>query len=196
MNGSKRTELVAENHLITLTWRWYHPHNDGMMDFLTPTDDHMKFAPAIAIFLVMALTAPIAQAQALLGQASVIDGDTIEIHGKRIRLHGVDAPESSQPCVRAGQAWRCGAAAANALDQWIARRTVSCQALDTDRYGRTIARCSVAGQDMGAWLVGSGWALAYRQYSKDYIPAETAARLSGRNIWSGQVQAPWDYRRK
>lgn len=156
----------------------------------------MKTALVLAALFAVAASAPASAAgQAHVGQASVIDGDTLEIHGQRIRLHGVDAPESSQPCTRDGQSWRCGASAANALDGWIANRPVSCQTLDTDRYGRSIARCSVAGKDMGAWLVGNGWAMAYRQYSKDYVPAELAARLSGRNIWSGQVQAPWDYRR-
>lgn len=155
----------------------------------------MKIALALAALLVLAAPSVSHAAQPLVGQASVIDGDTLEIHGKRIRLHGIDSPESSQTCIRAGQAWRCGAAAANALDEWIARRVVACQTLDIDRYGRSIARCSVAGADIGAWMVANGWAMAYRQYSKDYVPAEMAARLSGRNIWSGQMQAPWDYRR-
>ena len=45
----------------------------------------------------------------IIGVASVVDGDTIEVHGQRIRLFGIDAPESSQLCVRpTGERWRCG----------------------------------------------------------------------------------------
>src|ERR1700694_866027 len=63
----------------------------------------------------------------LSGQASIIDGDTLEIHSTRIRLWGVDAPESSQLC-RGNDSiqYRCGGRAANDLDAFIAKRSVSC----------------------------------------------------------------------
>lgn len=132
----------------------------------------------------------------ILGTASVIDGDTVDIHGRRIRLFGVDAPESRQTCVKSsGEAWRCGAAAANALADHIGRRPISCVQRDTDRYGRVVAVCSVGGEDLGAWLVRQGWAVAYRQYASDYIGDETAARTARRGIWSGQFDLPSDWRK-
>jgi endonuclease YncB( thermonuclease family) len=45
---------------------------------------------------------PPAAPSAIIGRASVIDGDTIDIHGTRIRLYGIDAPESSQLCLKDG----------------------------------------------------------------------------------------------
>lgn len=84
------------------------------------------------------------------GVATVIDGDTLEIHGSRIRLHGIDAPESSQTCrERDGSAWRCGQAAALSLADKIGRTSVLCEHLDTDRYGRVIARCFSNREDLG-----------------------------------------------
>jgi endonuclease YncB( thermonuclease family) len=76
----------------------------------------------------------------LVGQASIVDGDTLEIHGTRIRLWGIDAPESTQFC-RGDDSlqYRCGAKAANDLDGFIARRTVSCIPVSLDQYGRTVA---------------------------------------------------------
>lgn len=131
----------------------------------------------------------------LAGQVSVIDGDTLELHGQRIRLLGIDAPESSQPCRNAGgRTWRCGAEAANRLSDFIASRPVTCRVKNTDRYGRSVAVCTVAGQDIGRWAVTNGWALAYRRYSKDYIGAEEQARISRRGIHAGQFMPPWDYR--
>ncbi len=96
----------------------------------------------------------------MAGQASVIDGDTIEIHGQRIRLHGINAPESGQLCYIDGKRWRCGQRAALALADKIGRRPVACAGRERDRYGRVVAVCRVAGEDLGAWLVGNGLALA------------------------------------
>lgn len=79
-------------------------------------------------------------AETTTGQASVIDGDTLEIHGQRVRLSGIDAPESSQLC-RGDDSlqYRCGAKAANELDEHIAGRPVSCEGVGRDQYGRTVA---------------------------------------------------------
>lgn len=131
-----------------------------------------------------------------MGVASVIDGDTLEIRGTRIRLHGIDAPESSQRCTRpSGQKWRCGQQAALVLSDRIGHRGVSCDRRDIDRYGRTIAVCSQDGVDLNSWMVQEGWAVAYRQYSQDYVGEEADARRAGRNIWSGSFVMPWDWRR-
>ena len=135
-------------------------------------------------------------ASPLIGQVSVVDGDTLELHGQRIRIFGIDAPESSQLCeAKTGKPWRCGAAAANALSTFIASRPVECMPRDRDRYQRVVAQCQVAGMDIGAWLVGSGWALAFRRYSTDYVLAETRAAQGRRGIHDSYFVAPWDYRR-
>ncbi len=125
------------------------------------------------------------------GTARVIDGDTLEIHGQRIRLHGNDAPESRQLCFIDGKRWQCGKDAANILADRIARRPVTCEDLGRDRYKRIIARCTVAGEDMGAWLVQQGLALAYRRYSVDYVHEEADAQAARRGIWAGELVKPW-----
>ncbi len=58
-----------------------------------------------------------------------------------------------------------------------------------------IARCAVAGEDLGAWVVSQGWALAYRRYSPDYVDEEADAQAVRRGIWAGQFVKPWEWRR-
>ena len=129
------------------------------------------------------------------GSASVIDADTLEIRGERIRLVGIDAPESGQKCLDSSRKFvRCGTMAANALDRWINRDPVSCDIEGTDRYGRLLAQCKVRGQNMQEWLVANGHAVAYRSYSKAYVPAELTARQEKAGVWSGQFVMPWDWR--
>ncbi len=96
----------------------------------------------------------------MAGKTSVIDGDTLEIHGTRIRLWGIDAPEGTQLCRGEDSVqYRCGAKSANDLDAFIAGRPVNCVPIALDRYGRTVATCSIAGDDLGEWLVRNGLAL-------------------------------------
>jgi endonuclease YncB( thermonuclease family) len=150
----------------------------------------------VAAGLVLLFSCGTALPDDMTGQASVIDGDTLEIHGARIRLWGIDAPESSQLCRgEDSEQYRCGAQAANELDAFIARRPVSCIPISLDRYGRTVATCSVAGADLGQWLVRNGLALDWPQYSKaKYAADQRDAEQAGRGIWKGSYVEPWLYR--
>ncbi len=146
--------------------------------------------------LVILLMSSGACANDLVGQAGVVDDDTLEVHGTRIRLWGVDAPESGQLCRDAdSDLYQCGAKAANDLDTFIARRPVNCTPVAEDQYGRTVATCSVAGADIGEWLVRNGLALDWPQYSKGkYASAQREADRSGRGMWAGSYVEPWLFR--
>ena len=152
---------------------------------------------AIAVLAALILApASATAADNLAGQASVIDGDTLEIHGTRIRLWGIDAPESSQLCRGEDSLqYRCGAKAANEPDAFIARRPVNCLPISLDRYGRTVATCSVGGADLGDWLVRNGLALDWPQYSKrKYDAAQREAEQAAQGVWAGSYVEPWLYR--
>jgi hypothetical protein len=57
-----------------------------------------------------------------------------------------------------------------------------------------VATCNLGSLDLNGWLVSSGWALAYRQYSNAYVDAEAAAELAGIGIWEGKFTPPWEWR--
>ena len=128
----------------------------------------------ITLSLVLFIS-PMALAD-IVGQPRVIDGDTLEVDGQRIRLHGIDAPENKQLCYLDGKRWQCGKDAGNILSDWINRRPVACKERDRDRYGRIVAVCYAGGEDLNAWVVLQGLALAYRRYSLDYVDQEADAR--------------------
>jgi len=44
-------------------------------------------------------------------------------------------------------------------------------------------------------MVHTGWALAYRQYSTDYVATEDKARKAQRGMWKGKFVPPWEWRR-
>ena len=117
----------------------------------------------------------------------------MDVDGTRYRLFGIDAPESNQTCRTWGRTWDCGAAATEEL---LSRAEgMTCEGSETDRYGRVIGVCSSGGDDLNAWLVAQGWALAYTQYAVDYVDQEEQARSSRRGIHRGEYIEPWNWRR-
>jgi endonuclease YncB( thermonuclease family) len=136
------------------------------------------------------------------GMPRVIDGDTIAFGNQRVRLHGIDAPESRQYCLARvayhtsawEERWNCGEEATFALAYEVGDHWVRCEEKDIDRYGRIVAICYVGPYDLNALMVRKGWALAYRQYSKDYIDEEATAKAAGAGIWRGDFTPPWKWR--
>lgn len=154
----------------------------------------------IYIFLLLAvalLSASFVLADTPSGKIRVIDGDTLDVGGTRVRLHGIDAPEARQSCeTQQGQSWACGAWVSREVRARYQGKTASCTAVDTDRYGRIVARCSVGGQDIAAALVAEGLAFAYRRYAMDYDLIEKQAAAADRGIWAMQVQNPAAFRQQ
>ena len=136
------------------------------------------------------------QPDTLSGVPRVIDGDTIRIGKTRIRLHGIDAPEAKQECFVNGREWRCGKEATAALKDAIGDEQVNCSRKDTDRYGRVVAVCRVGDLDLNALMVRQGWAMAYRQFSLDYVRDENLAERGERGLWRGDFVAPSEWRKK
>ena len=129
------------------------------------------------------------------GVIRVVDGDTFKVAGATVRLHAIDAPETDQMCGDANSpAWACGEWVRAQTRALYEGRTARCTALDTDQYGRTVAKCAVDGRDVGERLVSDGLAFAYRQYGLDYDLAEKGAAVNGRGLHATGVMSPAAFR--
>ena len=144
--------------------------------------------------LLACLAAPaFAQAPVLdVGQAK--DGDNLMVGDREVRLFGIDAPEFDQTCTKDGMGWNCGSAAADRLAQLVTGKNVVCSSVGTDQHGRLLGRCMVGATDVNRAIVASGYAVAFRRYSSDYVSAEESAKVNKRGIWAGTFQMPSDYR--
>lgn len=104
----------------------------------------------------------------------VVDGDSLYLHGyePQIRLWGVDAPERDEKGFKA---------ATRQLSRMALNQVLACQRVDTDRYGRTVARCFLKdGREINRMMIESGTATEYMRYSKGFYKKEQAQPLLGK----------------
>ena len=127
-----------------------------------------------------------------IGQAK--DGDSLMVGGTEVRLFGIDAPEWDQYCQKNGQDWSCGTAAADKLAELVTGRHVVCSSVGMDEHKRVLGRCMAGATDVNRAMVASGYAVAFRRYSSDYVSAEESAKVNKRGIWAGTFQMPSDFR--
>ena len=99
-----------------------------------------------------------------------------ELRGVRVHLYGIDAPEEGQLCeTAAGRSYPCGHEATRLLRKRIGEGPVTCEPHKLDGKGRAQATCKVGGEDLSAWLVSQGYALASRSVSTAYVRQEARA---------------------
>lgn len=150
--------------------------------------------------LLLVLSSGLAIAGVLGGQVvGVADGDTITVlDGQRtqhkIRLAGIDAPERAQAFGRRSK---------ETLSELVFGRHVTVDAEKQDRYGRTVGKVIIDGQDANLAMVQSGMAWHYKTYQREqspadrmlYADAEREAREASRGLWRDAAPtAPWDHR--
>ena len=125
----------------------------------------------------------------------IIDGDTIILNGKKIRFSGIDTPELKQNCLQGDQKVSCGMTARKLLAEKIGNAIPECISEGKDAYKRTLAECFVNGESLSKFLVRSGYAFAYRKYSKKFIEDEEYAKTNKLGMWAMTFQYPWDFRK-
>jgi len=125
----------------------------------------------------------------------IVDGDTIILNGEKIRFSGIDTPELKQTCIQGDQKLNCGMHAKLLLLKKIGNNIPKCISEGKDIYKRTLAECFINGESLSSFLVRSGYAFAYRKYSKKFIKDEEFAKANKLGMWAMTFQYPWDFRK-
>ena len=129
------------------------------------------------------------------GSANVIHAHVFYIGGRYVRLFGVDAPDNDQICSDAnGSSYNCGEEAVSWVRGWIDNNPIDCYLLKIEPNGQDLATCFWGEYDIGAGLVGAGWALANTRESDIYRPYEAKAKSESSGLWQGTFYAPEDWR--
>ncbi len=153
-----------------------------------------QLTATLPLFFSFALLTSQALAADFTGRVvGVSDGDTITVlhngNGERIRLHGIDCPEKRQAF---------GNRAKQFTSNLVFAKTVTVQALDRDRYGRTVAEVLLPdGRSLNRELVRAGLAWMYRRYTNDQSLSdlEEEARVARRGLWADpHAVPPWEWR--
>lgn len=124
----------------------------------------------------------------------IADGDsfTVSKNGDEleVRLFGIDAPEREQPYYRKAGLF---------TEKFLKKGTIRVEAIDRDRFGRTVAWVYVDSLNLNHVLVGHGLAWHFTRYSSDTTLArlEDSARAAKAGLWSDPAPVPpWEFRKR
>ena len=130
-------------------------------------------AAVLATVLLLACQSGASPAELLTGPVRVVDGDTLDVYGRagrvRVRIYGIDTPERGE---------RGYDSATAALRDLVAAGPIECHPRPGEvTYGRIVATCIVAGQDLALALLREprlviSWSLnsvCWRSSNKKYF---------------------------
>jgi endonuclease YncB( thermonuclease family) len=121
--------------------------------------------------------------------AFVQDDATLRIDNKTVRLYGVYIPTTDQNCRTWERPVKCAPRAALALDFKVQQSFVHCQEKGREPDGTIIGLCRVGrgsfseGEDLSAYLLEQGWALALPDAPFEYHAIEKITRNRGIGVW-------------
>ncbi|MFO1127525.1 MAG: hypothetical protein U1E66_03690 [Rhodospirillales bacterium] len=146
----------------------------------------------LLVSALLTLVAPAATAADLESYAVVREDGSLIVRSRVIYLYGIFIPDDSQFCSGTFRPATCGTRAAVALDQKI-QKFVRCRPIQRFDDGTLSAQCWTnyskfsAGEDLAAWLLRQGLAVATPDAPYEYHAFERIAMANGRGVWGFQV---------
>ncbi|MCE7029373.1 thermonuclease family protein [Jiella avicenniae] len=126
----------------------------------------------------------------LLPRPVALDGARIAYRQGTINLPGVEALPLDQRCGTGAEAFPCGVMARTELRRFLRGRSIECDVPPEFgvRRGEATSACTVAGDDIGRWVVENGWGKATA--GGPYAEAQAAAKKARRGVWQYDAVPP------
>jgi len=165
-----------------------------------PRMDCRSRAPAtvrcliVASLAVLGVLVPLAttSAREFSSYATVADDGTLRVGTRKVHLFGIYIPPTGYTCRTYFRPPVCGSRATLALDFKI-QGFVHCEEKSRNRDRSINAVCYVKrsnfsqGEDLGAYLLSQGWALALPDAPFEYHALEKIARQQSAGVWGFSV---------
>ncbi|MBI4793765.1 MAG: thermonuclease family protein [Deltaproteobacteria bacterium] len=142
----------------------------------------------LVILSLVSLSAPL-QAKDLSSYAFVSEDGSLEVSRQKIWLYGIYIPTTDRTCRTYQIPVICGPRATLALEFKIRPHFIECEERGENEDGSITALCRLKGEDLSAWMLQEGWAVALPDAPFEYQMLEKIARARGRGIW-GKVIGP------
>ena len=152
----------------------------------------IKLPVTLLISLLLTGTGLVAEASELKSYARVQDDGSLVIKGQNVHLYGIYLTDNTRQCRRNIRPVRCASRSVLALDFKV-QGFVHCYPQTENRDGSKNAICYVGrsnfkeGEDLGAYLVENGWAMALPGAPFNYHALERIARHNNRGVWGFTV---------
>lgn len=149
----------------------------------------MRRAVVIALLAALACGAGPAVAVEFTSYALVRDDGALLIQGRVVRLYGIYIPRTGFTCRTLFSPVQCGTRAALALEFKTGNHFVTCREVALLSDGSVSAVCWVEYEDLGAYLIRQGWAVAAPGAPFEYTVLERIAERRGVGVWGFQVDS-------
>ena len=134
------------------------------------------------VLLALVTPGPVAAAD-LSGFFFLQDDGTLHLRGRTVHLYGILIPSTDEDCYTFIVPPPCAPRAILALEFRFGNDYLRCDITERHRDGTLTARCRSDDEDLSAWLLRRGWAVALPEAPFEYHALERIARAQGRGIW-------------
>jgi endonuclease YncB( thermonuclease family) len=156
---------------------------------------HIFLPGSLLIMLTcLVLATGTAAAREVSSSAHVNEDGTLQLNGQTVHLYGIHIPKTGNTCRTSQIPPTCGSRASIALDFKI-NGFVNCQIMQENNDRSVVGWCRIKvshfdeGEDLSAYLLEKGWAVALPDAPFEYQTLEKISRGRGFGVWGMPVDS-------